>query len=69
MTDSHEDEIRQLMQIAARIGEEAALTQWLRAHPHAPVLPWILSGSSNGRPRICYPSERPGERRGRRKKA
>jgi len=56
------------MEIAARVGEQDRLADWLRAHPHAPKLPWILTHPASGRARVCYPAERKPERRGRRKK-
>ena len=68
MADSREDQISRLMEIAARIGQQEELERWLRSHPNARVLPWILSGSSTGAARIFYPEDRPPERRGRPRK-
>lgn len=67
MANERQKEIERLMQIASRIGAQDALAEWLRTHPHARVLPSILTDSASGRPRVCYPSDAP-RRRGRPKK-
>lgn len=68
MAESREDQIRRLLEIAARAGQREELEHWLRSHPDARVLPWILSGSSSGAVRVCYPQDKPPERRGRPRK-
>ena len=68
MAEDREEEIRRLMEIAARAGEQERVAEWLRTHPDARTLPWILIDPASGRARVCFPAETRPERRGRPKK-